>query len=68
MRLNRHANGRAVESQFRAAQESETLRSRKLASLECLFYKQVPRRLLAETQFPDIVDGPDGPIRKPNGW
>ncbi len=48
--------------------QARKTRSRKLASLECLFYKQVPRRLLAETQFLDIVDGPDGPIRKPNGW
>ena len=43
-------------------------RSRKLQGLNCLFYKQIPRKLLAETQLPAVVHDSKGPIRKPKGW
>lgn len=43
-------------------------RSRKLQGLDCLFYKQIPRQLLAETQLPTVVHDSNGPIRKPEGW
>ncbi|MCY4421987.1 MAG: NYN domain-containing protein [Acidimicrobiaceae bacterium] len=43
-------------------------RSRELLGLDCLFYKQVPRQLLAQTQLPLVVHGSKGPIRKPNSW
>lgn len=43
-------------------------RSRKLQGLDCLFYKQIPRQLLAETQLPTVVHDSKGPIRKPEGW
>ncbi len=43
-------------------------RSYELERLNCQFYKQVPRRLLAQTQFPDIVHDSKGPIRKPSRW
>ena len=43
-------------------------RSRKLQGLNCLFYKQVPRQLLAQTQFPAVVHDSKGPIRKPQTW
>ena len=43
-------------------------RSRKLLGLNCLFYQQVPRRLLAQAQLPAVVHDSSGPIRKPDGW
>ena len=43
-------------------------RSRELLGLNCLFYKQVPRQLLAKTQLPPVVHDSKGPIRKPNSW
>ena len=43
-------------------------RSRKLLGLNCLFYKQVPCRLLAQAQLPTVVHDSSGPIRKPDGW
>ncbi len=43
-------------------------RSRKLQGLHCLFYKQIPRRVLAETQLPPVVHDSKGPIHKPEGW
>ncbi len=47
---------------------SRDRRSRKLQGLNCLFYKQVPRRQLAQSQLPAVVHDPDGSIRKPKGW
>ena len=35
-------------------------RSRELLGLNCLFYKQVPRQLLAQTQLPAVVHGRHG--------
>ena len=43
-------------------------RSYELEGLNCQFYKQVPRQLLAQTQFPAVVYDSKGPIRKPNSW
>ena len=43
-------------------------RSRRLAGLDCLFYKQIPRQTLARAQFPEVIHGPKGKIRKPEGW
>ena len=43
-------------------------RSRKLQGLDCLFYRQIPRQLLAETQLPAVVHDSKGPIRKPEVW
>ena len=43
-------------------------RSRKLEGLDCLFFKQIPRELLAATQLPAIVHDATGPIHKPKGW
>ena len=43
-------------------------RSRKLHGLDCLFYKQIPRQLLVDTQLPTVVHDSKGPIRKPVGW
>ena len=43
-------------------------RSHKLHGLNCLFYKQVPRQLLAQAQLPSVVHGSKGPIRKPQSW
>ncbi len=43
-------------------------RSRKLQRLDCLFYKQIPRQVLAETQLPTVVHDSKGPIHKPEGW
>ena len=48
--------------------QSRKTRSRKLLSLNCSFYKQVPRQLLQETLLPVVVDGPNGPIHKPKDW
>lgn len=43
-------------------------RSYELQGLNCQFYKQVPRELLAQTQLPDVVYDSTGPIRKPDCW
>ena len=43
-------------------------RSRKLHELPCRFFKQIPRRALADAQLPDIVHDEQGEIRKPSGW
>lgn len=43
-------------------------RSRELMQLGCLFYKQVPRRLLAKAQLPSVVHDAKGAIRKPDNW
>ena len=43
-------------------------RSRKLQELGCLFYKQVPRAVLEQSQLPPIVNDGRGDIRKPNCW
>ena len=43
-------------------------RSRELRRLNCSFYRQVPRQLLAEAQLPPVVRDSKGPIRKPEGW
>ncbi len=43
-------------------------RSRKLQGLDCLFYRQIPRQLLTETQLPAVVHDSKGPIRKPEAW
>ena len=48
--------------------QARKTRSRKLLSLNCSFYKQVPRQLLPETLLPVVVDGPNGPIHKPKDW
>ena len=47
---------------------SRDRRSREFQRLTCLFYKQVPRQLLAQTQLPAVVHDSNGPIRKPNSW
>ncbi len=43
-------------------------RSRELLGLNCLFYRQVRRELLAQAQLPDVVHDLKGPIRTPQGW
>ncbi len=43
-------------------------RSRKLNELPCLFFKQIPKRALADAQLPDIIRDAQGEIRKPKGW
>ena len=43
-------------------------RSWKLHELPCLFFKQIPRRVLAGAQLPDIVHDKQGEIRKPSDW
>ena len=43
-------------------------RSRELLSLNCLFYKQVPRQTLARTQLPTELHDSKGPVRKPQAW
>ena len=43
-------------------------RSRELIGLNCLFYKQVPRQLLGQTQLPTELNDAKGLIRKPHAW
>lgn len=39
-----------------------------LHELPCRFFRQIPKRALAEAQLPDIVRDAQGEIRKPAGW
>ena len=47
---------------------SRKRRSRQLLGLNCLFYKQIPRQLLEETQLPSVLRDSKGLIRKPESW
>ena len=48
--------------------QSRKRRSRTLYELPCRFFRQIPKRALAEAQLPDIVRDAQGEIRKPTGW
>ena len=48
--------------------QARSRRSHELVQLGCLFYKQIPRRLLQKAQLPGVVHDSKGAIRKPGSW